>query len=225
MRKDLERLGDYYPWPEAHASSGVKRLGWPNARHLATSYATLLSPIDFAHYSPDRRLRLLDLGCGVGFLLDYLQANGLLESVDYTGVDVLNSVLDDARQRWPNARFDRRDVRDEPFDEEAFDYCIACGLFNLKHGNSYPDAVAVAESTMRAVWPSVTIGLGFNSMSKHVDWERDDLFHWPLDEIMAYCKRDLSRHVSFRLDSGLWPVFTLVLKAPRDDTGVLPEGW
>jgi hypothetical protein len=36
-------------------------------------------------------------------------------------------------------------------------------------------------------------------MSKHVDWERDDLFLY----ILAFCKRDLSRHVSLRL---LWSV-------------------
>jgi SAM-dependent methyltransferase len=221
MRKDVERLGEFYPWP----GSGVKRLGWPNAQDHAARMAALLSPIDFAGHSADRKLRLLDLGCGLGFLLDYLKVNGLLDLVDYTGVDQLDFILDEARERWPNARFERRDVRDEPFPEAAFDYCIACGLFTVKHGNTYADTVVLAESTMKAVWASVTLGLGFNSMSKHVDWERDDLFHWPLDDIMAFCKRDLSRHVSFRLDYGLWEVSTLVLKAPRTTHAVVPEGW
>jgi SAM-dependent methyltransferase len=221
MRKDVERLGEFYPGP----GSGVQRFGWPNAQDVAARMAVLLSPIDFASYSPDRKLRLLDLGCGPGFLLDYLKTNGLLDLVNYTGVDQLDSILDEARERWPDARFERRDVRDEPFPEAAFDYCITCGVFTVKHGNTHADTVSLAASTLKAVWPAVTLGLGFNSMSKHVDWERDDLFHWPLDDIMAFCKRDLSRHVSFRLDYGLWEVSTLVLKTPRTADVIVPEGW
>jgi SAM-dependent methyltransferase len=225
MRKDVERLSGFYRWQADGKMTDLERLQWPNAPDLASRYATLLSPIDFTRYSINRRLRLLDLGCGLGCLLDYLKANGLLELVAYTGVDLLDPMLDEARARWPNLCFTKRDVRDEPFPDDAFDYCITCGLFTANHGNSYTDAVALAENTQKAVWPSVTIGLGFNSMSKHVDWERDDLFHWPLDDIMSFCKRDLSRHVSFRLDYGLWEVSTLVLKVPRVDASIVPQGW
>jgi hypothetical protein len=83
----------------------------------------------------------------------------------------------------------------------------------------------MAQDTLKAVWPSVTIGLAFNAMSKHVDWERDDLFHWPLDDIMAFCKTDLSRHVRLRLDYGLWEVSTIVLKSPAARLGSVPVGW
>jgi hypothetical protein len=62
-------------------------------------------------------------------------------------------------------------------------------------------------------------------MSKHVDWERDDLFHWPLDDIMAFCKRDLSRHVAFRLDYGLWEGATFVRRAPLVAASKTPRRW
>src|SRR4029078_11082066 len=101
-----------------------------------------------------------------------------------------------------------------PFDEHRFDYCIVCGVFTGKFEVTHAEMEAMAQEILRAVWASVTIGLGFNVMSKHVDWERDDLFHWPLDNIMAFCKEKLSRHVSMRLDYGMWDVSTLVLKTP-----------
>ena len=170
-------------------------------------------------------MRLLDVGCGLALILDYLKENALLDRVDYTGVDLLDSMLSEARERWPEARFERRDIRDQPFPDDAFDYGVVCGIFTVKHENTYADTVAFAESTLRAAWPSVTIGLGFNSMSKHVDWERDDLFHWPLDDIMTFCKRDLSRHVTFRLDYGLWEVSTLVRKTPLTTAAIVPPAW
>jgi hypothetical protein len=100
-----------------------------------------------------------------------------------------------------------------------------CGIFTVKSGNTYDETVALAQDTLKAAWPSVEVGLAFNSMSKHVDWERDDLFHWPLDDIMAFCKRDLSRHVSFRLDYGLWEGSTLVRKQPVLRSSKVPPRW
>jgi hypothetical protein len=84
---------------------------------------------------------------------------------------------------------------------------------------------AMAQETLSAVWPSVTNGLSFNTMSKHVDWERDDLFHWPLDNIMAFAKANLSRHVAFCLDYGLWEVAVSVGKAPVPLTSSRPAAW
>jgi len=200
-------------------------LNWPDARDLAVQYGALLSAIDFSVYSAQRPLKLLDLGCGLGLLLDWLAENKLLGSVDYTGVDLVEPILETVRRRWPNQRFERLDVREEPFPDDAFDYCIACGIFTVKHGNTYDETLNLAQQTLRAIWSSVSLGLAFNSMSKHVDWERDDLFHWPLDEIMAFCKRDLSRHVTFKLDSGRWDVCTLVHKQPLPRPGKVPHRW
>jgi SAM-dependent methyltransferase len=226
MRKDVEKLPELFPRPSAEQKDYLYRLGWPpNASDLAARYSILLSAIDFNDYSVGRPMKLLDVGCGLGLLLDYLIDNSLMNLVDYTGVDLVEPILREAQSRWPGRRFDRRDVRDRPYENETFDYCIVCGIFTAKNGNSYDDTVALAESTLKAVWPSVKLGLAFNSMSKHVDWEREDLFHWPLDDIMAFCKRDLSRHVSLNLDYGLWEVSTLVRKAPRLRNSKVPSVW
>jgi SAM-dependent methyltransferase len=226
MREDVRNLGLYYPRQTERHDDYLDRLGWPSsAADLAARYCNLLSPIDFSHYSVDNKLRLLDLGCGFGLLLDYLKENNLLDIVDYTGVDLLEKILVEARERWPDARFELRDVRDEPYPEGAFDYCIICGVFTSKLGNSYAETVTLVQETLKSVWPSVTVGLGFNSISKHVDWERQDLFHWPIDDIMAFCKRDLSRHVSFMLDYGPWEISTLVRKSRKLVSVVTPADW
>ena len=41
-------------------------------------------------------------------------------------------------------------------------------------------------------------------MSKNVDWERDDLFHWGLDELTAFLTKDISRRFVLRNDYGLY---------------------
>jgi len=225
MRKDVEKLSAVYAASLASYGATPKGLLWPNATDLATRFEVLLGGIDFRRYTPANRLKLLDLGCGPGLLLEYLSENKLIDFVDYTGVDVLEATLLEARSRSPDYRFELRDVRDFPFDEHHFDYCILCGVFTGKFAVTHAEMEAMAQEILRAVWPSVRIGLAFNVMSKHVDWERDDLFHWSLDKIMAFCKAHLSRHASFRLDYGLWEVSTLVLKSPVERKSRLPPRW
>ena len=49
-------------------------------------------------------------------------------------------------------------------------------------------------------------------MSSHVDWTRDDLFHWPLDDLMSFLVKDVSRHVVIRSDYGLYEYSVYIYK-------------
>ena len=54
------------------------------------------------------------------------------------------------------------------------------------------------------MYPLARRGIAFNVMSKHVDWERDDLFHLPFDVLAAFLRAEISRHYQFRADYGLY---------------------
>ena len=64
--------------------------------------------------------------------------------------------------------------------------------------------VAFASDIIRAAFDTARIGIAFNVMSKNVDWERDDLFHWGLDELTAFLTKDISRRFVLRNDYGLY---------------------
>jgi SAM-dependent methyltransferase len=225
MRDDVMNL--ISPYSKSIEERGVVPEGvlWPNARDLAIRFEVLLGAAGLGKATADSPIRLLDLGCGPAFLLDYLSANNALARVDYTGVDVAEVMIEHARARWPGHCFELRDVREQPFANDSFDFCIACGVFTARFGNSYPSMIDFTKGTLAAVWRSVTTGLAFNVMSKHVDWERDDLFHWPLDEVMRFCKSALSRHVLLRMDYGLWEVSVIVLREPLESTSLVPVAW
>jgi hypothetical protein len=55
---------------------------------------------------------------------------------------------------------------------------------------------------MLNIFPFVGKGLAFNVMSKHVDWERDDLFHLPLDVLADFLTKNLTRNYIIRNDYG-----------------------
>ena len=49
-------------------------------------------------------------------------------------------------------------------------------------------------------------------MSKHVDWEREDLFHLSFDELGSFLKEEISRNFTIRNDYGLYEYTVYIYK-------------
>lgn len=199
---------------------------WPNAEDLPHRFHALLNGVDWSRYSSEEPLRLLDLGCGPGFLLNYLGHAGLIDRVDYTGVDLNPDVLAAARERWPERRFLERDVRSEPFPDGLFDYAVLCGVFTVRFSLNEADMRTLLIETLQAIWPSTVDGLAYNVMSKHVDWERDDLFHLPCDDALTIARDFLgTRQVRILHDYGLFEYSCVVSREPTRNSLVLTADW
>jgi dTDP-4-amino-4,6-dideoxygalactose transaminase len=84
------------------------------------------------------------------------------------------------------------------------DYLVANGLFTVRHSMSNEDMRGFLEATVRAAWGRVRRGLAFNVMSRHVDWQRDDLFHASMDDMAALLHSLAGRRVRIRADYGLY---------------------
>jgi hypothetical protein len=50
-----------------------------------------------------------------------------------------------------------------------------------------------------------------------VDWERDDLFHLPMDILADFLSREVSRHFAIRADYGLYEYTVHVYREPTAD--------
>jgi SAM-dependent methyltransferase len=199
---------------------------WPNADDLPHRFHALLNGVDWGRYTPQNPLRLLDLGCGPGFLLDYLSHLGLLDRVDYTGTDLSAEILAEAARRWPRQRFLMRDIRTEPFTEGAFDYAVLCGVFTVRFSLPREDMIKLTLETLQSTWRSIRYALAYNVMSKHVEWERDDLFHLSCDEAVRMAREELgTREVRILHDYGLYEYTCLVFREPVRDVATLPADW
>ena len=71
--------------------------------------------------------RILDVGCGFGHMLDYLQAWNI--DAQYTGVDICPEFIDVARQRHPKADFRLLNILETDI-EETWDWVFLVGAFN-----------------------------------------------------------------------------------------------
>jgi SAM-dependent methyltransferase len=181
---------------------------WPRAADAGRRYAVMLGVIPA---SAPRPIRLLDFGCGAGHLLEYIRRNGLA-GLEYHGLDISPMFISVCRGKFPDDSFRVVDVLEDGPELPEFDYVIMNGVFTEKCGLSHERMWEFVRGVLGRVWPQTRHGLAFNVMSKHVDWERDDLFHLSCDTLLAFLKAELSRHCVIRQDYGLYEYTTYVYR-------------
>lgn len=195
-----------------------KGVDWPRPEDLEARFATQLEVLAAA--ANVTRPVLLDLGCGPGLLLDFLRATDRLGAVEYRGVDISAAMVEAANERWPGYAFEERDILKDPLADRSVDVVIANGVLTERVGIERADMVAMAEALVTAAFRAARVGIAFNVMSKHVEWERDDLFHWGFDEVAAFVTRDVSRHVRIRADYGLYEYTFFVWREAQAPTSL-----
>jgi SAM-dependent methyltransferase len=158
-----------------------------------------------------RPVRLLDFGCGTGHLFEHIQNRPELQ-IDYHGIDLSSLFIATARAKHPGIRFDEGDVLQQPDILHTYDYVVINGVFTAKWDVSFDVMLAFLQRTIRLLFSRCTGGIAFNTMSKHVDWERDDLFHLPLEILTAFLCQEVSRHFVIRNDYGLYEYTTYVYR-------------
>jgi SAM-dependent methyltransferase len=72
---------------------------------------------------------VLDIGCGVGDFHEHLQRRTFRGT--YVGIDLAEGMIARCRERFPAARFERRDLLSWPTDER-WDYTVALAIHNIR---------------------------------------------------------------------------------------------
>jgi hypothetical protein len=154
--------------------------------------------------------KVLEIGCATGVLLDYYVGSDL-GPIDYRGVDLSGIMLATARKKYPNHEF----IEADPFERPDIwtwmpDYVMMGGLFTWRPSFSESEWRQYMMKLIKIAFNNCNRGIAFNVMSKHVDWERDDLFHVPFDELASTLRTEVSRNYVFRADYGLYEYTTYV---------------
>jgi SAM-dependent methyltransferase len=202
LTADYSEIVTHYEACLARHGDTHRGVDWPNEADAKTRYRVMLEVIRETP-TPLQPISLLDFGCGAGHLLAHLRAEQQ-RNVRYMGIDMSPKFVDLCRDKFPDSEFLCGDILQGDVEIPQVDYVVMNGVFTEKRSLPFEVMFDYFRQVLRRVYPLARRGLAFNVMSKHVDWERDDLFHLPFDSLATFLRREISRHYQFRADYGLF---------------------
>ena len=182
------------------AKHGDTHLGvdWPKAQDAETRYRVMLEVI---RRPRPPAVKLLDFGCGASHLYEHILANGI-SGIEYMGLDLSPKFIELSRKKFPENRYICADILEEPEPFPRADYVVMNGVFTEKRGLTFDEMLGYFERMLDCGICQSRAGIAFNVMSKHVDWEREDLFHLPFDTLARFLIA--SADAQFRHSQRLW---------------------
>ena len=183
-------------------------MGWPNVADAVRRYDVML---DVIRRNDSSSVELLDFGCGAGHLWEHLLRQNRT-NIDYRGIDLSERFIEQCQKKHPQTDFRCADVLLNPEQLPEFDYAVINGVFTSKCDMDFDTMFDFVKRIISLLYSRCRRGIAFNAMSKHVDWERDDLFHLPLDMIADFVCANLSRDFVIRNDYGLYEFTTYVYR-------------
>ena len=200
----LAEVAQYYSTKLAEYGETPRGVDWNGEDGQKLRVEQVCKIIDVDHFS------INDLGCGYGALYDFLVSKK--KSFSYLGVDVSEGMIRAAEKRYkglPQARF----ALSNEFDEAA-DFGVASGIFNVRMGRSDDQWRIYLEATLDLLDRTSRIGFAFNCLTTYSDRDkmRDYLYYADPCALFDLCKRRYSRNVTLLHDYELYEFTILVRK-------------
>jgi len=172
---------------------------WPQKLDVIKRYRVMLDLVREA----EGNVSLLDFGCGAAHLYEYILEHGI-NKIDYSGLDISEKFINLCKKKHPITPFFCTDILADETVLPEVDYIVMNGVFTEKRSMTHKEMFDYFQMILKKLFFLARKGVAFNVMSKQVDWERDDLFHLPLDEMALFVTQHLSRNFIVRNDYGLY---------------------
>jgi SAM-dependent methyltransferase len=186
-----KRLKGHYSRTFDTHGAVAEGVDWRSSEELATRYGKMLKVMeDRRHEDPPS---ILDVGCGYGGLYQHARERGI--SLRYTGIDVVEAMVEHAASTYDDATFHCADVFDfQPQDK--FDYVTCNGILTLKlAATSIREMDRFAQSLINRLYELCLVGAVFNTRTTKVDSMLDFLYYRNPIELLAWCISEVSDRV------------------------------
>jgi SAM-dependent methyltransferase len=167
-------------------------LGWNSRESQELRYRIFLQIEQFTSKKIGPGASLLDLGCGLGHLADFLERKEI--EVSYTGIDIIPEFIEAAKKRRPRHEFQCKDLLRERINKK-FDFVFIAGSFNVQMGNNEQ----MARELLRISYGLCNCGVAISMLSSRHGCSDESLYCFDPEETHKFC-RGLAREAILRED-------------------------
>ena len=183
---DFNKIRKYY-------NTKVKKHGHsPSACDYGRPESQLIKFNVIANMANYEDRSILDVGCGFGDFKRHLISK--YKRIDYTGIDLSDNMIDQAKQLDPNIRVRRENIM-EMQRGETYDYVIANGIFYLLDENQENRMKEI----VKKMYEHSNLGVIFNSLSTWAEKKEKDEFYADPTKTVDWCSK-ITNKVQLRHD-------------------------
>jgi SAM-dependent methyltransferase len=208
MTGEYRKIVEHYENCLAQYGDTPRGVDWTKEAEVDIRYKVMLEVI---RRSDAGAIGLLDFGCGTSHLYEYILRNDL-NGIEYSGLDLSEKFIEVSKNKFPNINYYQADIIKNTDAVPTFDYIVMNGVLTEKRELDFDEMWEYAQTLLARVFEKARRGVAFNVMAKTVDWERDDLFHLPMDMLAAFLVKKLSRNFVIRSDYGLYEYTTYLYR-------------
>jgi len=179
-----DRLKEFGPGIQSLASGTVER------RAIRFNTLSKIGDLEGA--------RILDIGSGLGDYYQYLIDKGI--KVDYTGYDLSPDLVKISEERFPDAKFEVRDIQIDGIDG-VFDYIVSSQTFNFALAKE--NNLELVRTCLQICLDHCNKGICFDFLSSYVDYREGHLFYYSPEEMFSFAKK-LTKRVALSHESELF---------------------
>jgi SAM-dependent methyltransferase len=202
-----ESLEKYYSNRRESYDEPSQQVGWKSVTAQNNRFKELIKVIDkFQPFS------INDLGCGLGDLVNFLNANDFFE-FRYFGYDTFQSMIDAAdkiHKQSGDVVFKR--IKN-PKEMSTADYTVASGILNIRFDISDREWLAYIIEMIQVMNEKSIKGFAFNALTSYSDedFKRPELYYSDPCFLFDYCKKNISRNVALLHDYQEYD-FTIIVR-------------
>jgi SAM-dependent methyltransferase len=201
---DNERIASFYNERYARDGRTVGSVGWSSRATQQLRFDVLLRNIEL------RGKVFLDVGCGLGDLVDYLDTR-TGGDFRYIGIDISEKLIEDSQQFWQrdNCSFRLGDIFTAEIPKKI-DVAVSSGTLTYVR----QDNEDYAKSVISKMYEVVDEAACLNFMTSFVDFQLEKNYHYDPGKVFGWAK-ELTRFSNLVHDYDLWEFTLQLLKQPR----------
>ena len=200
IREDGPPNGILETYRRSFAEHGDSPAGvqWPRGRQSLRFDALT------RHFQRDQ-FSVLDYGCGLGHLKDYLDQRFC--NYEYCGADLVPEFVTAVCTKYPTAKVQLINSYREILD--SVDHIVISGTFNIIEGTDRTAYVEGIKATLVHLFSHARQSLAVNFMTDRVDFMQPQALHMNVEAMMDFIRRQLSPRLM--VDESYMPYeFTIV---------------
>lgn len=206
----VEKVKKQYQEAFSKYGNSEKSVFWPKGRQKER-FDALTRSISKRNFS------VLDFGCGLGHLFQYLNENYRGEFI-YHGVDIVDSFINHNILTYPNTNFQL--IEDYTEINQSFDHILISGVFNMSYFEDLEEHKDMVYKILAGLFNKTKVYLSVNFMSDQVDYTQEGAYHQNIVELLKFVSGTLSKR--YILDCSYMP-YEFTITVFKDETIQRPD--